>query len=146
MIQRCLFVFLLAIVPAIAADPLVISSPEIVDGQVSKSKFSKIAVVATNSSSAEPLSFVWISVERKERNGKFCGFRTDILCPCSHKCDRRPFRLKKGDSVSGSWDYRSSECEVATPGVYRFVVIARYSESMAGYDYHGMSTEFTITE
>jgi hypothetical protein len=90
--------------------------------------------------------FVWITVEKKGADGKFQAFRTDILCPCDAKCNREPFRLKKTESASASWDFLSSACEAAGAGVYRFAVIARYSEALSGYVYHGVSKEFTITE
>gem|GEM_PF-3168418 len=146
MIHRLSLLFLLIVLPALAADPLEVSSQSIADGHVSRKRAGRLSVVATNTSSDEPLVFVWITVEKKGADGKFQTFRTDILCPCDSKCKREPFRLKKTESASGSWDFLSSDCEPAVSGVYRFAVIARYSAAISGYVYHGVSKEFTITE
>src|SRR6185312_17121879 len=148
MYRFALIGFFLVTATLMAADPLKLVTPGVTDGHISK-KCGHMDVIATNAKSDEPLVFAWISVEKKSSDGKFYCVRTDIDCPIGSKCCGNLIHLKKNESINGSWDFRSTDAkgEVETvPGVYRFVVISRYSEAIEGYVYHGVSKEFTILE
>jgi len=141
-----LFLFLLS-VPAFAATPLELIVPNADKGQISRKKTPRLEVIVTNVSNLdEPVVFMNIGVEKKGSDGKFQGVRVDIHCPCNAKCEKDLTKLKRGESLTGNWDYREGNCAIAVPGVYRFVIIQRYSEAVAGYLYHGVSREFTLTK
>jgi len=146
MISRfALFLFLLS-VPAFAADPLEITVPNAENGQVSMKKTPQLGVFAINvSTNNEPVVFISIEVEKKGSDGKFRNARTDIQCECDAKCNKPSVKLKKGEAFVGVWDYRENNCATAAPGIYRFVVTGRYLEAVAGYEYYGVSKEFTLT-
>jgi len=140
------FLFLISI-PAFAAGSLELTVPKVENGQVSRKETPQLAVIAINiSSHDEPVVFISIDVEKKGRDGTFQDVRVDIQCDCNAKCNKPAVKLKKGEAFVGVWNYREGNCAIATPGVYRFVVIDRYSEAIKGYIYHGVSKEFTLTD
>jgi hypothetical protein len=147
MINR--FVILLVMVSSVAcaADSLELSVLGIASEPVSRKSAKSISVVATNRGSDDPVVFAEISVERKGADGKFSWFRVDTECPCNAKCKKELVALKKLESKKAEWDLLGGlHCEKAEPGIYRFAVVARYSDAISGYIYHGVSKEFTIKE
>ena len=92
------------------------------------------------------ISFIGVDVERQNAAGKFEAFRSDVACPCRAQCKHPMIDLQAGQVVEAAWDRRSSDCTAATDGVFRFVVIDRYSEALQGYVYHGVSDAFALTD
>jgi len=141
-----LFLFLIS-VPAFATGSLELTVPNAENGQVSMKKTPQLAVIAINiGNDDEPVVFISIGVEKKGSDGKFRDVRFDVQCDCNAKCNKPEVKLKKGESLVGVWDYREGNCATAAPGIYRFVVIERYSEAIKDYIYHGVSKEFTLTD
>ena len=143
----CIILFLISI-PAFAAGSLELIVPNIENRQVSMKKTPRLTVIIANVSEYdEPVVFREIGVEKKGSDGKFQNVRVDVQCDyCNEKCNIDPTKLKRGESRIGVWDYRQKDCSTATSGTYRFVVVARYSEAVGGYVYHGVSKEFTLTD
>lgn len=147
MIHRLALLFVMISAAALAADPLKLSVLGITGDHISQKSLKGLSVVATNRDSEDPVVFIAISVEKKNGKGTFSSFRVDIECPCVAKCKKALISLKKFESRKAEWDLLGGHhCENAEPGVYRFAVIARYSEAISGYIYHGVSKEFTIKE
>ena len=130
----------------LAIDPLYLDVLGLTDGIVSK-KSKSVAVVVTNQTPDDrTIKFIAISVERKEKDGKFYEVRTDIDCPCNAKCCGPERTIKKNEVIQAKWDFRYGDCHVGGSGIYRFAIIERFSDATEGYVYHGASKEFTITE
>jgi hypothetical protein len=129
--------------PLFAAAPLELIVSGLRESAVSRTT-AALTVSVKNTDTGEAVEFIGVSVERKGSDGKFSSVRPDIGCPCGAKCKKMPVSLKKGESIRATWDMMSNQCQKVPSGVYRFVVINRYSEASNDYVYSGISKEFIV--
>jgi len=103
----------------------------------------EIAFRVCNEIIDEPLSYINVSVE-KRLDGEWERIRLDVECPCKALCKKGTTKLSKGQCRDYLWDSSDNECNKATDGEYRFVIIDRWSDTIKGYLYLGASESFFI--
>ena len=100
-----------------------------------------VDVVVSNHTSDE-VSFVMPRIE--VRSGEAWGvFRADVSCACNTKCRYPAFVLKPEQSLTITWDSKSSVCNAAIEnGDYRVVIDGRRMASGKEKSVVGVSNDF----